>query len=98
MNDFYNRYSGFEIFNTRTVNAGKNVRLTMAVPSSRCHAYRELFSYEIPSEDVHLIEQASHYCHPIGDDRFKQQIEQRYGIKLGQAAREGPIKRKKMVK
>jgi hypothetical protein len=45
------------------------------------------FSYEIPNEDVHLIERASHYCHPIGDDRFKQQIAQRYGIKLGQAAR-----------
>jgi len=37
---------------------------------------------------------ASQYCHPIGDDRFKQQIEQRYGIKLGQAARARPIKRK----
>ena len=33
-----------------------------------------------------------------GDDRFKQQIEQRYGIKLGQAARGRPIKRNKMAK
>ena len=60
----------------------------------RCHAYRELFRYEIPNEDVHLIERASQYCHPIGDDRFKQQIEQRYVIKLGQDARGRPIKRK----
>jgi len=42
-----------------------------------------LFRYEIPNEDVHLIERASQYCHPIGDDRFKQQIEQHYGINLG---------------
>jgi len=33
LNDFYYRYSGFEIFNTGTVDAGKNVRLTVAVPS-----------------------------------------------------------------
>ena len=43
---------------------------------------------------ISLSEQASQYCHPIGDDRFKQQVEQRYGIKLGQAARGRPIKRK----
>jgi len=60
----------------------------------RCHAYRELFRYEIPKEDVHIIERASQVCHPIGDDRFRQQIEQRYGIKLGQAASGRPNKRK----
>ncbi len=64
-------------------------------PEKRCHAYRELFRYAIPDEDVHLIERASHYCHPVGDDRFRQQIEKRYGIKLGQAARGRPIKRAK---
>ena len=58
----------------------------------RCHAYRELFRYEIPKEDAHFIERASQYCHPIGDDRFKQQIEQHYGIKLGQTARGRPLK------
>ena len=60
----------------------------------RCHACRELFRYEIPKEDVHRIQRAGQYCHPIGDDRFEQQIEQRYGIKLGQAARGRPIKHK----
>lgn len=34
----------------------------------RCRAYRELFRYQIPDEDIHLIERASHYCHPVGDD------------------------------
>ena len=62
-------------------------------PEKRCHAYRELFMYAIPDEDVRLIERASHYCHPVGDDRFKHQIEKRYGIKLGQTARGRPLKR-----
>jgi putative transposase len=61
--------------------------------TERCYAYRELFQSQIPDEDVHLIERASHYSHPVGDDRFKRQIEQKYGIKLGQAARGRTVKR-----
>jgi len=61
-------------------------------PEERCHAYRELFRFEIPDEDIHMIERASHFCHPVGDDRFRKQIEQRYGIKLGQAGRGRPNK------
>ena len=58
----------------------------------RCHSYRELFRYQIPGHDVHLIERASEYCHPIGDDRFRESIENQYGINLGQAARGRPKK------
>ena len=61
-------------------------------PEERCHAYRELFRFEIPDEDIHLIERASHFCHPVGGDRFRKQIEQRYGINLGQAGRGRPNK------
>jgi len=61
-------------------------------PEERCRAYRELFRYQIPDEDIHLIERASHYCHPVGDGRFRGQIEQRFGIKLGQAGRGRPKK------
>ncbi len=61
-------------------------------PEERCHAYRELFRFEIPDEDIHLIERASHYCHPVGDDRFRKQIEQRHGINLGHAGRGRPNK------
>jgi len=59
---------------------------------SRCHAYRELFKNQLSGTDVHLIERASEYCSPLGDDRFCRQIEMKYGIKLGQSARGRPKK------
>ena len=62
--------------------------------ADRRYADRELLRYGIPKVDVHLIERLSQYCHPIGDDRFKQQIEQRYGVKLGRVTRGMPVKRK----
>jgi len=51
---------------------------------ARCQAYRALFKYQLSEENLHLIRKAVHYCQPIGDDRFKQQIEEKYGIKSGQ--------------
>jgi hypothetical protein len=43
---------------------------------------------------MHLIRQATHYCQPVGDDRFRQEIENKYNIKLGQAKRGRPKKTK----
>ncbi len=59
---------------------------------SRYTAYRELFEYQLAERDVHLIDRANDYCHPVGDDRFCQQIEEKYGIRLGQCARGRPRK------
>ena len=59
---------------------------------SRCFSYRELFKQQLPENDIHFIEKASDYCHPVGDDRFCQQIEAKYGIKLGQSNRGRPKK------
>lgn len=61
---------------------------------SRCHAYRELFQHQLGEADLHRVRKAAHYSQPVGDDRFRQQIEQQYGIKLGQAKRGRPKKRK----
>jgi putative transposase len=61
---------------------------------ARCHAYRELFKYQVSEADLHCIRKAAHYCQPVGDDRFRQQIEKKYGIKLGQAKRGRPRKMK----
>ncbi len=58
----------------------------------RAHAYRELFRHQISEEDLHLIRKATHYCQPVGDDRFREQIEKKYGIKLGQMKRGRPRK------
>jgi len=59
---------------------------------SRCYAYRELFRYQLSEHDLHTIREAAHYCQPVGDDRFKQQIESKYGIKLGQNKRGRPAR------
>lgn len=60
--------------------------------ASRCQAYRELFKAPLPDDDIHLIERASEYCQPVGDDRFREQIELKYGIKIGQMSRGRPKK------
>ena len=58
----------------------------------RCYAYRELFKVQLSEENLHLIRQSAHYSQPIGDDRFREQIEKRYGITLGQTKRGRPKK------
>lgn len=60
--------------------------------TARCHAYRELFRQHIDEADLHLIRKAAHYCQPIGGDRFRHIIEEKYGIKLGQMQRGRPKK------
>ena len=61
--------------------------LKILVLVQRCHAYRELFKIHIADEDIHLMERASDYCQPVGDDRFRKSIEKHYGIALGQLKR-----------
>ena len=63
-------------------------------PSSekRGHAYRELFRAHLSEEDLHLIRKAAHYCQPVGSDRFREQIERKYGLHLGQMERGRPRK------
>ena len=52
----------------------------------RCHTYRKLFKHQLSEHDIHLIERASEYCHPVGDDRFRLAIKNKYGVMLGQAS------------
>lgn len=63
-------------------------------PTERGYAYRELFETQLSEHDIHMVRKAAHYCQPIGDDRFRQQIEQKYGITLGQMDRGRPRKEK----
>lgn len=60
--------------------------------ATRGHAYRELFRVNLSEEDLHLFRKAAHYCQPVGSDRFRQQIERKYGIKLGYMERGRPGK------
>jgi len=61
-------------------------------PGIRQVTYRELFRHSMDAGDIHKIRKAAHYCHPVGDDRFCKSIEEKYGIKLGQAKRGRPLK------
>ena len=60
--------------------------------SERTLAYRELFRHQLSEQELHLIRKAAHYCQPVGDDRFRQQIESKYAIKLGNMRRGRPKK------
>jgi len=60
--------------------------------AARSHAYRDLFRQHIDPADLHLIRLAAHYCQPVGDDRFRRIIEEKYAIKLGQMQRGRPKK------
>ena len=56
----------------------------------RCYNYRMLFNTHLDEVDVSLIRKATHYCQPVGDDRFKGMIEKKYGIKMGLTRRGRP--------
>ena len=56
----------------------------------RCFAYREIFKHQLSEYDLHLLRKAAHYCQPVGDDKFRQEIEDKYGIKIGQMKRGRP--------
>lgn len=53
----------------------------------RCLNYRSLFKNHLDDNDIDLIRKAAHYCQPVGDDRFVEEIERKYGISLGQNRR-----------
>lgn len=59
-------------------------------PEKRCYYYRELFKYALNEADVHDIRLATHYCQPIGSDRFRAHIADKTEQKLGQLHRGRP--------
>jgi len=56
----------------------------------RSSVYRDLFKTQLSEENLHLFRQSAHYCQPIGDERFRKQIEIKYGLKPGQTKRGRP--------
>ena len=58
--------------------------------TERSFAYREIFRHELSEDDLHVIRKAAHYCQPVGDERFRAQIEEKYGVVLGQMRRGRP--------
>tara|TARA_B100000446_G_scaffold26323_1_gene21378 strand:+ start:14396 stop:15070 length:675 start_codon:yes stop_codon:yes gene_type:complete len=57
---------------------------------SRQHTYRDLFKAHLSDEDLLSFRQASHFCQPVGGERFRQQIEGKLGRSLGYMKRGRP--------
>jgi putative transposase len=56
----------------------------------RLSAYRSLFKTCLDYTDVHAICEATQFCTPLSNDRFKQQIERALGRSTGYAKRGRP--------
>ena len=61
--------------------------------SSRQAGYRGLFVGHLSRELVHEIRTALNFSRPLGNDRFRQEIEQTLGRSIGQAKRGRPLSR-----
>jgi len=55
--------------------------------------YRSLFTTQIPDEDVHKIRKCLSYNYPLGNTRFKEQIEKALGRQVGYRKRGRPRQR-----
>ncbi len=60
---------------------------------ARQSRYRELFASHLPRELVHQIQTALDFSMPLGNDRFRHQIERELGRSIGQAKRGRPSAR-----
>jgi putative transposase len=60
--------------------------------NKRLYAYRSLFLFLLADKDTVLIRKSAHYCQPLGDHRFRAQIEKKLGPPVGQMHRGRPRK------
>ena len=51
--------------------------------SQRQYAYRELFSSALDTDQIHQIRQRLQHNYPLGNDKFKAQIEAALHTKIG---------------
>ena len=58
----------------------------------RAQAYRSLFNLELEPDDVTLIRKSAMFSMPVGNSRFKKQIEKVLKRKIGYSQRGRPIK------
>lgn len=55
--------------------------------------YRELFSSSLRKSEIHAIRTAAQFSTPLGNERFKEQIEKATGQKIGQPRRGRPFRK-----
>jgi putative transposase len=54
-----------------------------ANPATRQFGYRELFKHQVAQADIHEIRECLTYNYPLGNDRFKEQVEKTLGRSVG---------------
>ena len=59
-------------------------------PAVRQAAYRDLFREQLREADIHAIRTASRFSMPLGDARFREQVERALGRRIGRALRGRP--------
>lgn len=59
-------------------------------PEARQFAYRELFRHQLSDQDSHAIRESLAYNYPLGNDRFREQVESALGRKVGEKQRGRP--------
>jgi putative transposase len=64
-------------------------KLGPTIKDRQC-AYRDLLKLQIPDEDIHKIKKCLDYNYPLGNDRFKQEIETALGRAVGHNQRGRP--------
>ncbi len=58
--------------------------------------YRKLFPVSLDKEDIHSIYTAVRFSMPLGDIRFKEQIEKALGRRIGHSKRGRPFSRSQL--
>lgn len=67
-------------------------------PEARQFAYRELFRHQPSGQDIHAIRESLTYNYPLGNDRFREQVEPALGRKVGRSSEGGRSDRMKLLK
>jgi len=62
-------------------------------PAARQYAYRELFKHQLPETKVHDIRECLAYNYPLGNERFREDIETALGRRVGERKRGRPVAR-----
>jgi putative transposase len=60
--------------------------------SERAYRYQTLFSTALDQKAIHAIRTAASFSMPLGNNRFKAQIEAALGPQIGQAKRSRPLR------
>ncbi|MDH5634110.1 MAG: transposase [Gammaproteobacteria bacterium] len=74
----------------KVVTAHKLYKSLGGSAARRQHAYRELFRHALEPEQVHDIRTTVQTGTPLGNDRFREKVEQTLGCKVGQPRRGRP--------